>query len=649
MNGKKSLKVRMGRISCCAILLSCAACSREQDETDQALRDYKEEEAVNYISVNPSFPPTGTEIETSGAFNVADFGAKGDGKTLDTAALQAALDACAKKGGTVRVPKGVYLTGTLLMGNDTELYLEKGAVLLGSPNLGDYARDDVYPGSHGSVNEGWSAKHLVVAFNARNVSITGCGAIDGNGEAFMGELEPPRRTGWRKGYRYGKGRRQDCNRPGQQIVFVGCENVRVEGVTLRNMNCWTCFIHGCVDVVVRNVKVRNDQTYINTDGFDIDSSRNVTVTGCDIETGDDAFAIRGSNGKHLFDGAPSRVCENVLISNCTCSVEACGVRVGVGQGEIKNVVVRNLDIKSAGTGIMVHSCYGSRPQRGADIHGLVFSDIKIRDVSAAIIVAANNPRSKAKLADLLFERIDAESSAQIEVSGGGETEPDNIVFRNVKYHMLPLPADLLYPRQGATFVEKAGRVEFIDCDFKVEKDEDPAIAGKRELARRAAEKPVSLVPDFKPLTIEVTEAEAEQAPFRAKNYPVDFKPGRRYRVSYFVSGRNIKSRLRGCGASSVAWLDEEGGKFVGVAGYRIVGTFDRFFQAYEFDIPKTLPENFRPEVALRLYHSSGKAVFEDLVVEEVAPKGAAKGAAPAPTASAAKKDVMYVAHAGDAH
>lgn len=119
-------------------------------------------------------------------FNVRAFGAVGDGATKDTAAVQRALDACAQAGGgRVTVPMGTYLIGSVYLGNRTELHLQKGATLLGSPNLADYNAPDAYPQNFGSKNEGWSAKHLILALEKQGVSITGQGTIDGNGRAFF--------------------------------------------------------------------------------------------------------------------------------------------------------------------------------------------------------------------------------------------------------------------------------------------------------------------------------------------------------------------------------------------------------------------------------------------------------------------------------
>ena len=146
-------------------------------------------------------------------YDVRSFGAKGDGVAKDTAAIQKALDACAGKGGRVILPRGTFLSGSIYVGSDTELHLEEGAVLLGSPDLNDYNADDAYPQNHGSVREGWSAKHLILVLEKKNVKITGRGTIDGNGRAFFDEKIVYRhKRAWRHGARNAKGMRSEIGR-----------------------------------------------------------------------------------------------------------------------------------------------------------------------------------------------------------------------------------------------------------------------------------------------------------------------------------------------------------------------------------------------------------------------------------------------------
>lgn len=368
-------------------------------------------------------------------FDVRDFGAKGDGIAKDTASVQRALDDCAAAGGgRVVVPPGTYVIGSVFLGDGTDLHLEAGAVLLGSPDLADYNADDAYPQNHGSKHEGWSAKHLVLAIGKERVSITGCGTIDGNARAFF--ADKPRWAGaicWRDGAINARDAEHQ-GRPGQEIVFIESKDVVVRDVTLRDMACWSCFFHGCENVTVGGVTVRNDLRYLNTDGFDVDSCRNVSIGDCRITTGDDAIAIRGSPAR-LTD--PSRVCENVRVSNVVCRVSADGVRVGVGDGEIRNVRVSDMTILRAGRGLHVQSCYGANPKKGVDISDVVFSRIRIRDAVTPILIGSGSTNCKAQIRGIRFEDVDAEALAPVTVVGGGIARPSGISFANLRFRVLP--------------------------------------------------------------------------------------------------------------------------------------------------------------------------------------------------------------------
>jgi polygalacturonase len=373
-------------------------------------------------------------------YDVRAFGAMGDGATKDTAAIQRALDACAKTGGTVVVPPGTYLTGSIYLGDATELHLEAGATLLGSPDLADYNAPDAYPQNWGSVKEGWSAKHLILALERRNVSITGRGAIDGNGRAFFDDKPTYFGTrGWRLGAIGPRGARSEQRRPGQGIVFIECEGVAVQGVTLRDMPCWSCFFHGCAHVAVGGVTVRNGIRNLNTDGFDVDSCRHVRLGDCDIETGDDAIAIRGAPAR-LKD--PSKVCEDVRVSNIVCRVSADGVRVGVGNGTIRNVRISNMEIRGAGRGLHVQCCYGSpKPggKVGVDISDVTFENVTIRNATESICVMAGSPVANSTLRDILFRNVDAESYLSPVLIADGATYPENVRFDGCRFRLVKDP------------------------------------------------------------------------------------------------------------------------------------------------------------------------------------------------------------------
>ena len=384
-------------------------------------------------------------------YDVRDFGAKGDGTTLDTAAIQRALDACGRTGGTVRLADGTFKTGTVWLRDDTEFLIEKGATLLGSDDLDDYNAPDAFAQNYNYAPEGWSAKHLVLAVEVKNVSIAGGGTIDGNARAYFDDKPAyVGKVGWRRGAIRAKDAK-NCGRPGQEIEFVECENVSVRDVTLRDMCCWSCFFYGTDHVRVGNVTVRNDLRHLNTDAFDIDSCRDVKVGDCDIVTGDDAFAVRGSPA-HLKN--QGRICEDVEISNCVCQVSACGVRVGVGTGVVHRVSVRNLKINEAGRALHVQSSYlaGSR---GVDISEVSFADVEVRNAGAVVSVTGGTKGSKAKIEDISFENVRGESLFAPSVTGAGETRPTRIVFRNCDFTVTT-------PDAPGFTVDKADAVNFYD-------------------------------------------------------------------------------------------------------------------------------------------------------------------------------------------
>ena len=415
--------------------------------------------------------------------NVRDFGAKGDGMTKDTAAIQKALDACAGKSGRVVVPPGTYLTGSLYLGNDTELHLEEGAVILGSPDLADYNAPDAYPQNHGSVREGWSAKHLILALEKKNVKITGKGTIDGNGRAFFADRIAHRHhICWRHGGRNAKGKPAEQLRPGQEIVFIESFNIEVRGVTFRDMSCWSCFFHGCENVVVGDVTVRNGFHNLNTDGFDVDCCRNVDIGDCDIVTGDDAIAIRG-NPARLKD--KSKVCENVRVSNIVCRVQADGVRVGVGNGTIRNVRISGMKIKESGRALHVQCCYGSPKgggKTGVDISNVQFEHIEIDGTCEPVCVTAGSEKSTAHLKDISFRNISSTSALPPSVTGKGGTRPNGISFSNCLFVVgksIPgagIADDYTIPMDGgrAQYVtNNADNVTFDDCILEIDEESRP--------------------------------------------------------------------------------------------------------------------------------------------------------------------------------
>ena len=366
--------------------------------------------------------------------NILDFGAVGDGVTLCTDKIQAAIDACATTGGgRVSVAPGVYLVGTIWLRSNVELHLEHGATLKASTRMDDYNALDAYPQNFSVIeSEKWVGKHLIIAHECENVALTGGGVIDGSGDFFFEDVPQPQSLYfWRDGGQSARDKEQ--LRPGQCACFIECRRVKVEDVSFVNQPCWACFLHGCEYASVRGIKVLNPQTYFNTDGIDIDCCRFVTVSDCIIDTGDDAIAIRGSQ-RRLKRPRP---CEHVVISNCTLASSSSGIRIGVGNGLIRHIRISNITISRAAPAITVMSTYGGRG-------GVSIEDVAVSGVSATnlcqiveLIEEAGSP-----IRDIVLEGFNVETDGFFRMRSSCPDSVRGVTLRNwmIKMNEPPVPS-----------------------------------------------------------------------------------------------------------------------------------------------------------------------------------------------------------------
>lgn len=331
-------------------------------------------------------------------YDITEFGAAAGGKTLCTAAIQTAIDAChAAGGGTVVVPAGVFKTGTVWLKSNVELHLSHGATLLASENLDDYNAEDAYVQNFRSNEEEWCGKHLIIAHEACDVAITGHGVIDGNGAAFY--CEPVKKWNflWVDGLALAKDKER--LRPGQAAVFVECKRVRVQDIRMQNTSCWNLFFHGCEFVQVRGVEIRNPSTYANTDGIDIDTCRFVTVSDCIIDTADDAFAIRGA-GYRLKN--PPEACEHITITNCVLGSSSGAFRFGVGNSPIRHVRVSNITVKRAATAFIFTSNYSAARGMYTPISDVMMQNVAVAETQRAMKFAAVE---QGEIRDILLKNV----------------------------------------------------------------------------------------------------------------------------------------------------------------------------------------------------------------------------------------------------
>jgi polygalacturonase len=307
-------------------------------------------------------------------FRIVDFGAVGDGKILNTGPIQKAIDRCAADGGgTVYVPPGVFVTGTLRLRSNVDLHIESGAALKGSEQLEDYHLDGKLVG-------------LIFAQDAEHVAITGLGTIDGNGDLFI-ELDKAKKIDsagsafTRQSERFrevrkglGDGPVVPKPRPFQMIVFSNCRGVTLRDVRITNSPFWTVHCADCDGVVVSGLRIWCNMLVPNNDGIDFTSCSNVQMSDCDIRTGDDCIVLTGYD--HHFDlpgfkklKHPS---ENITITNCTLQSRSAAIRIGgFDQNPMRNYVFSNITITNSNRGIGIFA----RDQ--GSIENLIFANIVI--------------------------------------------------------------------------------------------------------------------------------------------------------------------------------------------------------------------------------------------------------------------------------
>lgn len=241
-------------------------------------------------------------------YNIMDFGAIADGRTLSTSAIQKAIDTCAGKGGgRVTVPAGTYYTGVIFMQSHVELHLEQNAVLLGSTDYADYPD---------MVKE---RKGIVHCANIEDASITGYGVIDAQGDTPAFQLGDSHEL------------RPHC------VIFSNCKGMRIEGVTLRNAADWTFRILWSKQVFVHGIRIYSHSNF-NNDGIDIDGQE-ITVSDCLIEATDDGICFKSNHEKDL--------CANVTVTNCVIASNCNAIKFGTASlSGFRNITVSNCVIKT---------------------------------------------------------------------------------------------------------------------------------------------------------------------------------------------------------------------------------------------------------------------------------------------------------------
>ena len=341
----------------------------------------------------------GAVAPASGArrFTITGFGAVGDGKTTNTAALQALIDKVAKEGGgTLVVPEGTFLTGALFFKQGVNLYLEKNGTLKGTIEQSDYPQVKT---RWEGIERVWTSA-LLNFTDMNGVELSGEGTVDGSGDLWWarsgfvrGRGAPAGRGQGEQQPDAGRGRGQQpppaagrgASPPGprygrpRMICFQNCKRVRITRVHLKQEAVWCLHILYSENVVVDGISIRCDHNIPSADGIDIDSSRKVRVRNVDIDNNDDSITIK--SGKDEDGLRVNRPSEDIIVENS--HFHNGGSLVAMGSetsGGIRNVTIRHCVADSDNSAPIR---FKTQPSRGGVVENITYSDIQLNDTRQA--------------------------------------------------------------------------------------------------------------------------------------------------------------------------------------------------------------------------------------------------------------------------
>jgi len=333
-------------------------------------------------------------------FNVRAYGARGDRSSLDTAALQAAVDACHKAGrGTVLVPKGDYLSATVRLKDGVTLHLAKGATLRITPEKAHYD----------------GTRHLLTAEDAKGVTVEGEGVIDGQATGDYGSRwGQPKRPAFRTGV----------------LLFHRCRDVAVRGLTIRHSDSWTLHFKRCTGVTVEDVTIRNNYRRLNSDGIDPNMCRRVRIRRCDIVAGDDCIVLKATEAEP---------CEDVVVTDCRLESAASAIKLGTeSHGDFRNIRFARCAIRNSFTGI------GFYLKDGGTMEHVRFEDVRIESCPETVrtvtpvfmdIERRHKDSKVGTIRDVTLEDIDIRSGSGVLIQGMPESPIRDLVLKRVRFHV----------------------------------------------------------------------------------------------------------------------------------------------------------------------------------------------------------------------
>jgi hypothetical protein len=360
--------------------------------------------------------------------SILRYGAVPSAAVNSAAAIQRAVDAVrAAGGGTVIVPAGLsFMCGSFALQSNVRLHLEPGSVLLASPNIADYTSYEHEPAFARSD----FCRFWILTRDAENVTIDGEGTLDANSPAFVAERRVENTVA--------------RNPRAQSVVFLNCRDVLVHDIRIVNAPSWALRPANCERVLIEGVTIRNDLGLVNSDGIDVDCSRDVRIANCHIEAGDDAISIKGRQEIAPHAGP----CEDIVITGCVLESHGCALRLGLESFvDFRRIVFANSIIRRSHRGIAI-DC-----RDPGVVEDLLFSDIAIETVHShpvwwhesepIWICQVPYPAGRvgggghvAALRRVVFRNLLISSEQGVYVQGApGEAPPTDILFDNVSVHI----------------------------------------------------------------------------------------------------------------------------------------------------------------------------------------------------------------------
>ena len=364
-------------------------------------------------------------------YDVATYGAVGDGKTNDAKAIQSAIDDCtANGGGKVVLESGkTYYSDSIQLRKNVELHLQKGSVLRATSDIDGYIRpckmiNDPKTALVGNPVTGKPSFVFVYGYEADGCSITGEGTIDGNCYAFVKRKDQYYVTG-------------DFYPRPTTIYIEKSNNISFRDITITNAPFWTLHPAGCDDVLISHIRILNPLDVANSDGIDPDHCSNVRIVGCHVTCADDCICLKTTKGNSEYGP-----CENIIISDCTLTSTSAAIKIGTeGVGDFRNVIVNNCIISKSNRGLSIQI------RDGGNVENVTFSNCIVETRrfcsdwwgTAEPVTITCFRRDENTVAghikNIRYFNVTCKGENGVLIYSSPENPVENVVFENCNIHM----------------------------------------------------------------------------------------------------------------------------------------------------------------------------------------------------------------------